>query len=215
MNKAVIFDLDGTLLDSIQDIADNINAMLMQFGYPQRRVDEIMQFIGNGARNLVKRSLPDTATGQEIDQRLEYYNKIYTESGCPLTKLFDGVKEVVETLKERGYKIAILTNKPQLATDRIYQRYMSELSIDLVVGQRDGVKIKPDPASALKILSEFSVEPKNAYFVGDGETDVLTAINGKMQSVAVLWGYRSKAQLEEAGAKIFVKTPLQLLDIIP
>jgi phosphoglycolate phosphatase len=120
----------------------------------------------------------------------------------------------MQNLKGRGYKLAILTNKPQITTDDVYKTYMSDLGFDLVIGQRAGVKIKPDPTSALEILKEFDVEPKNAFFVGDGETDVMTAINGKMQGIAVLWGYRSKEQLEKAGAKVFANTPKDLIKLI-
>ena len=214
MNKAVIFDLDGTLLDTLKDIAYYTNLMLEKFGYEKRSEKEIMQFIGCGSRNLIKLSIPVSVTEQELDERHAYYNKIYTESGSPKTKLFDGIKEVVKELKERGYKIAILTNKPQETTDNVYENYMKDLGFDMVVGQRKGVKIKPDPTSALEILSTFSVEPKNAYFVGDGETDVMTAINGGMNGIAVLWGYRTKSQLKDAGATTFAENPLQLLDII-
>ncbi|MBE5749842.1 MAG: HAD family hydrolase [Clostridiales bacterium] len=214
MNKAVIFDLDGTLLDTLGDIADNINLMLAKFGYPKRSEKEIMQFIGCGSRNLAKLSIPVSVTEEELNERHDYYNRIYTDSGSPKTHVFDGIKQVVKELKARGYKVAILTNKPQETTDNVYQNYMMDMGFDKVVGQRSGVKIKPDPTSALDILSEFSVEPKNAYFVGDGETDVLTAINGGMNGIAVLWGYRSKSQLENAGAKVFANTPLELLDII-
>ena len=214
MNKLVIFDLDGTLLDSLPDIYDNINLMLKKFGYPSRKREEVMQFIGNGARNLVKRSIPDGMSEEQIDKCLTYYNEIYTNSGSPKTKLFDGIRETVVELKNRGYKLAILTNKPQITTDRIYEEYMMDLGFDVVIGQRNGVKIKPDPITALKIIEELESSPENTYFVGDGETDVETSINANTCGIAVLWGYRNRAQLEKAGAKVFVNAPKELLSVI-
>lgn len=214
MNKAAIFDLDGTILDTLGDIADNINLMLEKYGYKKRTTEEVMQFIGCGSKNLARLSIPVEVTEEELEERHAYYNRIYTESGSPKTHVFDGIREVMQNLKERGYKTAILTNKPQITTDDVYKTYMFDLGLDLVIGQRAGVKIKPDPTSALEILKQFDVEPKNAYFIGDGETDVMTALNGGMQGIAVLWGYRSKEQLEKAGAKVFAKTPKDLLKLI-
>ena len=214
MNKAVIFDLDGTLLHTLPDIHFFVNEMLSHYGYPLRSEKEVMQFIGCGSRNLIKLSLPDGLTDDEISERHAYYNKIYTASGSPKTKLFDGIEQVIVELKNRGYKIAILTNKPQETTDNVYERYMKHLGFDLVVGQSAKVKVKPDPTTAKQILFNFNVLPENAYFVGDGETDVQTSINAGTNGIAVLWGYRSKEQLSVAGAKVFASSVEQLLTLI-
>lgn len=214
MNKAVIFDLDGTLLDTLPDIHYYVNQTLIKYGYPTHDEKAVMQFIGCGSKNLIKQSLPNGLTDEEVTERHDYYNRIYTESGSPRTKLFDGIKEVVATLKKRGYKVAILTNKPQETTDDVYAHYMIDMGFDKVVGQSGKVKVKPDPTAAKHILAEFKVEPSNCYFVGDGETDVMTAINLKAKGIAVLWGYRTKEQLKEAGAAVFAKEPKDLLDLI-
>lgn len=214
MNKLVIFDLDGTLLDTLPDISYYVNQTLVKFGYPTHEDDKIMQFIGNGARNLIKNALPNGTSEKVVDQCLEYYNNVYTQSNSPRTRLFDGVKQVVSSLKAGGYYTAILTNKPQMTTDVIYERYMLNMKIDKVVGQRDGIKIKPDPQTTLQILKEFNVSKQNAYLVGDGETDVLTAINAGINGISALWGYRTKAQLELAGSKHFAKSVFELLNLI-
>ena len=214
MQKLIIFDLDGTLLDSLPDIHYCLNQTLEKFGYAQHDKRSVMQFIGNGARNLVKYALPEGTSDQEIDRLLKYYNQIYTNSGSPRTKLFDGIKEIVKELGLRGYKMAILTNKPQMTTDAIFEKYMFDMPIAKVVGQRDGVKIKPDPTVTLSILEEFGVEKQNAYFIGDGETDVLTAINSGVNGIAVLWGYRTKEQLAKAGAQNFAFEQNDLLKIL-
>ena len=214
MNKAIIFDLDGTLLDTLPDIHFYVNQMLEEYGYNKRSEKEVMQFIGCGSKNLIKLSLPEGLTEEEITVRHERYNKIYTDSNSPRTKLFDGIKEVVKTLKERGYKLAILTNKPQETTDTVYERCMKDMGFDMVVGQSGKVKVKPDPTAAIEILKTLDVLPKNCYFIGDGETDVETSINLGSNGIAVLWGYRSKEQLREAGAKVFANRPKDLLSLI-
>lgn len=213
-NKTVIFDLDGTLLDTLPDIAENINIMLKHYGYPERSYAEMRKFIGCGARNLVKDSIGVPLSEKELDERLAYYNEIYTASSSPATKLFDGVAEMLEGLKARGYKIAVLTNKPQATTDRVVKEHLSRAGFDLVVGQREGVKIKPDKEAALYIMKTLGASPENTYMVGDGETDVMTAVNAGIHGVAVLWGYRDKDELEAAGAKIFVSSPKELFAVI-
>ncbi len=213
MNKAVIFDLDGTIIHSLPDILEHVNITLGKFNAPLRNADEIRQFIGNGARNLIKRSFGDI-TEQELDERLAFYNESYTSSGSPKTRLFDGVKELLLTLKEKGYRLAILTNKPQKTTDEVYQKYLSSFNFDMVVGQSSSVKCKPDKTATLNILEKLNVEKQNAFFVGDGETDVLTSINAGIKNISVLWGYRDKDQLQEVGATTFVNNPKEILSLI-
>lgn len=213
-NKVLIFDLDGTLLDTLPDIAENINKMLSKYGYPKRTYAEMRKFIGCGAKNLVKNSIGVPLTEAELEERLEFYNKIYTASSSPMTKLFDGVSDMLVELKKRGYKLAILTNKPQSTTDRVVKEHLSLFEFDAVVGQRQGVKIKPDKEAAVKIMNLLGCSPKNTYMIGDGETDALTAINAGINGISVLWGYRDKNELEAAGAKTFVSAPKELLEIL-
>ncbi len=214
MNKAVIFDLDGTILDTLTDIAENINRMLDHFGYPKLPSREIMQYIGNGARNLVKRSIKVKLTEEELDDKLAFYNRIYTAAPSDNTCVFKGLDEVISQLKERGYKTGVLTNKPQMTTDKVCEKYLSHLNFDVIVGQREGVPIKPDPTSLNQILKDLNVKKENAYFVGDGETDAQTAQNAGVNGICVLWGYRERKQLEAVGATVFVSSPQQLLKII-
>jgi phosphoglycolate phosphatase len=213
MNKAIIFDLDGTLIHSLPDILEHINITLQKYNAPLRNERDIRQFIGNGARKLVERSFGQV-TEEELDERLAFYNKSYTNSGSPNTRLFDGVKELLLALKERGYKLAILTNKPQITTEDVYKKYLSRYEFDKVVGQSANVKCKPDKEAVLWILKDLNVLPENTYFVGDGETDVMVANNAELKGIAALWGYRDREILEQYGAKIFAKSPLDLLNLI-
>ncbi|MBQ9734379.1 MAG: HAD family hydrolase [Clostridia bacterium] len=214
MNKAVIFDLDGTLIDSLPDIFEHVNITLEKYGAPKKDKSLIRQYIGNGARNLILRSFDHKIESERADEILAFYNKSYTESDSPKTQLFSGIKEVLLELKKRGYKLGILTNKPQLTTDDVYKTYLSEIGFDAVVGYSAGRKIKPDPEALFDMLKGLDVSIENAYFVGDGETDVEVAINAKVNGIAVLWGYRDKDQLLLAGAKAFADKPSDLLEFI-
>ncbi len=213
MNKLVIFDLDGTLIHSVPDILEQVNITLAHFNYPLCTENQIRQYIGNGARNLIGRCFGDL-TEEDLDQKLAYYNKIYTACGSPKTHVFEGMDKVLVELKKMGYKLAILTNKPQMTTDKVYQKYLSQFGFDMVVGQNSNVKCKPDKTATLNILKELDVEKENAYFIGDGQTDIETAKNADVKHIAVLWGYRDKDQLIEVGANTFATNPLDILKII-
>ena len=214
MNKAVIFDLDGTLIDSLPDIAEYVNKTLKKFGMPEKNYDFIRGLTGDGARNLINRAFDFKVSEEELEERLEYYNRKYTDSGSPKTRVFDGVGEMLTQLKKRGYKLGILTNKPQMTTDVVYERLLKQYNFDIVVGSRPGMKIKPDPTMLLQMLKEIDVLPENCYFVGDDRPDALIAINAGVKGVSELWGYRDKQALIEVGATVFASTPQEILEII-
>lgn len=214
MEKAVIFDLDGTLLDTVPDILDNINLMLKRFGYKEIDAETLKGYVGSGARKLCADCIGAPLSETELDERLAFYNGLYTLSESPKTKLFDGIDMVLRTLKKRGYKLAILTNKPQETTDKVYKNYLKDFGFDAVVGQSGGVKCKPDKTATVNILNKLGVLPENCYFVGDGETDVLTSLNAGTRGISVLWGYRKKHHLLKVGAKVFAETPKELLSLI-
>ncbi len=214
LKKAVIFDLDGTLLDSAGDICLFINRALEHFGYPSVSKQNVIKFIGTGARNLVKLCIGKPVFDEHLDEVLAYYNNVYATSESLLTRPFNGVEELLTTLKENGYKLAILSNKPQPNTQALYEEHFKKFAFDAVMGQSSLFKRKPDKTSTLKILGDMGVSVNDAYFVGDGETDVLTSINAGTNGIAVLWGYRDREQLSSAGAKVFANTPSDILSIL-
>ena len=214
MKKMVIFDLDGTLLDAVPDITDSANVTMEKFGFKKRTEQEMKTFVGNGARKIVERSVGMELPKEKIDEMLAFYNDYYTKHSSIRTHLFDGVPEVLKTLKERGYMIAIVTNKPQKTTNVVYDIYLKDFGFEKAIGPAVGGSCKPEKETTLNLLKEYDVLPENAYFVGDGEADVMVAINAGVKGIAALWGYRNKEQLQAVGATVFCEKPLGLLDII-
>lgn len=214
MDKLVIFDLDGTLLDTLPDLAYNVNKMLEHFMLPTVTTEDVRRYIGNGARKLVERSVGGIKDEKLFEEYFSYYNKLYDASKSSKTKFFDGIPKVLREFKRRGYKLAICTNKPQTPTENVYEQFFKEFEFDMVVGLSDKVVRKPDPSATLDIINKLGVQKENVYFVGDGETDVMTAKNAGVKSVAVLWGYRDKQELQDAGANIFALKPLDLINLI-
>ncbi len=214
MKKGVIFDLDGTLIDSVPDIADCLNDTLTRFNFPTVTIDKVKTIIGNGAKKLIIDAIDQVLPDEKIEELLAYYNDIYTSSSSPKTIVFDGMIEVLKTLKEKGYKLAVLTNKPQATTEKVCSIYLKEIGFDIVYGQMLGRVKKPDKTSTLEIIQKFNLSKENIIFVGDGDADYLTAKSAGVKSVSVLWGYRTKEQLINLGAKNFVNTPSELLDFL-
>ncbi|MBQ9513750.1 MAG: HAD family hydrolase [Clostridia bacterium] len=213
-NKLAIFDLDGTLIDSIRDITDNINAMLKYFGYKERTVEEVRTFVCFGAKELVRCAIAKDIGEEKLNDCVSYYNNLYTKSDSPKSKVFFGIKKVLKELKKRGYTLVVLSNKPQQTLDKVYNIYLKNCGFQEVVGGSPERKIKPDPSEVEKLLKKYSVEKENAYLIGDGETDVLAAVNANINSVAVLWGYRDETALKKVGATTLIKKPSLLLTIL-
>ncbi len=213
MKKAVIFDLDGTILDTREDIGDCMNLAIKDFGYEQRSYEEYKQAIGLDGVKLVKTILGDMPDEKAL-AIWDYYVPFVHRYGVKKTKVFDGVKEVLKTLKERGYKLSVFTNKTPDELKIFISRFLLELGFDDIVGVGNTPNAKPSPNEVFRILKDFDVLPENAYIVGDGETDILTAINAGTNAIGALWGNRSREQLSLVGAKVFASSPLELLDII-
>ncbi|MBO7345393.1 MAG: HAD family hydrolase [Clostridia bacterium] len=214
VNKAVIFDLDGTVTDTVADILDAMNQTLTEYGFETITESQMKDNLGGATREIVALSIAKEIDEETLDACTEFYTSKYIGNGSPKTTVFAGVKEVLLELKNRGYKLAVLSNKPLVEMQPIYERIIKPLGFDLVLGVCETVKPKPDPEATLNILKDWGVSPENAYFVGDGETDVVTAVNANIKVVAVLWGNRSREFLSRYGAKVFAEKPEDLLEII-
>ncbi len=207
--KLIIFDLDGTLLDTSDDLKNAMNAMLSEYGFPLITVEQAKAYIGNGAKKFVYRSLPENAK-ELTDEALSRYNSFYNGCGSPCTHLYEGMDKVLKNCKEKGAYIAIISNKPQPSTDAVYEEYLKDYSFDYVYGRREGFGHKPEKECGEYVLDVLGCTKENTLVVGDGETDVRFAINLGVECVSVLWGYRSKAVLKQEGSKCFANTPEEL-----
>jgi len=211
--KLVIFDLDGTLLDTSEDLMDSMNGMLDFYGYPNITLDQAKCYIGNGAKKFVYRSLPEDKKDM-VDEALIKYNEIYNASGSPKTHLYEGIDEVLKTVKSSGAVLAIVSNKPQPSTDEVYGRYLKDFGFDFVYGNRPGFNHKPDRECGEYVLNKFGVKAEDAVVIGDGETDVRFALNLGSSCIAVTWGFRSREVLAREGAEVFAENPFKLNELL-
>lgn len=213
--KTIIFDLDGTLCDTLDDIRTAINGMLVRLGYKTRTRGELLKFINNGARELVRRSLPKEVQKIEfiVDSALEVYTAEYAKSYCQRTKAFDGIKNLIMELKGRGYKLAVLTNKQHSLASTIIDTVFGKGIFNMVVGQGP-YPTKPDPTSTLAIVRATGAKPNLCVMIGDSDVDIKTAQNAQIESIGVCWGYRERELLEETGANHLVEKPEEILEIV-
>ena len=213
--KLVVFDLDGTLINSLEDLADSANWMLLQHGYPTHPVDAYRYFVGDGMRKLIERILPpEERNDVRIEQcKAEFvaYYKIHMEDK---TSVYEGITDLLKALKARGLKIAVATNKVHVAVEPLMAKYFPGIQFDSLIGQREGIPVKPAPQIMFDILAQCGCEPSEAFHVGDTATDMQLAHNAGVTPVGVLWGYRPLEELQEAGAKHIIQHPADLLGII-
>ena len=197
--KLLIFDLDGTLADTLITIRDSVNMALEKHQLPLRTYDEVMWAIGNGARELMRRSVPaELSTDQDfIDRIYEDYTEAYNKTFANIDGCYPFVSEVLHTLKERGYTLAVLSNKPDFYTKIIVEALFSDGIVSFAAGQTS-LPRKPDPTVPLMIAERFGVSPQECAFIGDSDVDVMTAKNSGMTAVACSWGYRPKEALQDA-----------------
>ena len=211
MIKGIIFDLDGTLVDTLDDLTDAMNAALTRCGCPVRTPIECRQMIGSGVRMFAQRALPDDKkhlTDELFTKMIAYYH----DHCLSKTKVYDGIKEVLTVLSERGIRLAVLTNKHQNPTDLIVRHYFGDETFAPVVGVVEGRKVKPDPTSTLEIIDDWGLKPDDVLYVGDSDVDIQTAKNAQIRCLGCLWGFRSKEQLIAAGAETLIEHPRQILD---
>ena len=218
MRKAIIFDLDGTLTYTLQDLADSANYALRRMRWPERSLDEIRQFVGNGVHKLIERAAPSAFEGRpveasQVEACFAHFRRHYLVHCQDHTTLYPGISDLLTALKERGLMTAIVSNKLQAGVDELYDIFFRGL-VDVAIGQREGMAMKPAPDMVNLALRQLGVSRDEALYVGDSEVDVATARNASLPFVAVLWGFRDRDHLVQAGASAFVDSPLKLLALL-
>ena len=215
MKKLVIFDLDGTLLNTIEDLGNAANYALSLNGYPTHSLASYPFFVGNGVRNLIRKALPDDArTDSIIDSLLKDFKEYYNEHNTDCTKPYDGIVELLRKLQDNGVKMAVASNKYQQATEKIIASYFGDIDFVAVYGQRDGVNVKPDPSVVFSILADAKVPKSDVLYVGDSGVDMETARRACVDSVGVTWGFRSEKELNEYHADRIVNKVSDIFDIV-
>lgn len=212
--KALIFDLDGTLLDTIEDIADSLNAVFSRFHFPVFPIDDYKYFAGRGIDELIHSAFQKGSINQtEFDRvKLGYINE-YAKRRNNKTRIFPGIMQLLTDLKNRNISVNILSNKPHFQTEDVVGDYFGDFKFDYIYGKKTHFEIKPNPESALEIVTKLGITPNDVLYVGDTNTDIQTAINAGFSSVGVLWGFRTKEELIESGANYIVSNPKEILRI--
>lgn len=211
--KAAIFDMDGTLVDTLEDIFEGVNEMLAHYSLPARSLEEVRNFVGNGARKLVARSLPKDSDEKFISEALEYYNGCYARHMLNKVKPYEGIMNFLTALENKKISLAICTNKQDFAAKAIAEKILSPIKFAAVVGDIPGQPRKPDPTRALAIAKKISVQPSEVAYFGDTAVDMQTAHNAGFFSVGVTWGFRPKSELIENNAEFIIDKPDDALKI--
>ena len=213
--RAVIFDMDGTLLNTLEDLRDSLNYALEKKGYPGRTLDEVRSFLGNGARVLLERATPENISKEDFNETYEIYSEYYLEHCRIKTRPYDGVMELLKKLSENGYKLAIVSNKGQDAVSELSKLYFGDY-VETAIGENEkaGIKKKPAPDTVFKALEILGCKASEAVYVGDSEVDRKTAENSGMDCISVTWGFRDRELLEELKPYAIVDEPVQILEFV-
>ena len=210
--EAILFDLDGTLLNTLEDLKDSCNAALEACGYAPRTLDEVRRFVGNGVGLLIRRALPEGAGEEEWARCLALFKAHYQNNLDNKTRPYPGIEQALDALLARGYRIGVVSNKFDAAVKALCAHHFPRIQV--AVGEREGVRKKPAPDSALAAAQALGVQPASALYGGDSEVDIQTARNAGMDCLSVDWGFRPEAVLREAGATRIIHSPGALLDAI-
>ncbi len=213
--KAVIFDLDGTLLDTLSDLGDSMNSVLQNHGLPIHDLESYKYMIGDGVELLVKRALPESlSVKDEVKEFVAEYRAAYEKNWKNKTRPYEGIIELVESLCSHGLRLAVLSNKPHDFTLLCVMEFLPYDKFGIILGHQSGKKTKPDPNGAIEIAEELSIPPAQILYLGDTGVDMKTAVSAGMHPVGVLWGFRAKDELVENGAKDLIDKPDDLLQIL-
>lgn len=211
--ECVLFDLDGTLLDTIVDLANSMNTVLNNLGFPMHEVEAYKFFVGDGIKPLAMRALPkgDHQDNNLVDRCVEEMRKEYGQRWADETKMYPGIPELLDALSTKKIKKVILSNKPHDFTLKVVDKFLSSWDFNAVIGAQDNLPKKPDPAGAMQIASQLGIANEKFIYVGDTSTDMKTATAARMYPVGALWGFRTAEELKKSGAAILIEQPLDLL----
>lgn len=213
MYKLAVFDMDGTILDTLEDLKDSTNFALEKCGYPTRTYDEVRRFVGNGIRKLIERAVPEGLTVEQIDRVHEVFTEHYKVHCADKTKAYDGIKPLLEKLRANGVKTAVVSNKADYGVQELCKEYFDGL-FDYAIGEREGIRRKPAPDSVNEALRVLGMSKSEAVYIGDSDVDFETAKNAELPCISVLWGFRDEEFLREKGATLFVHDPAEIYDIV-
>ncbi len=212
--EAIIFDLDGTLINSLEDLADSANEALSLHGFGTHTIAAYKKLIGNGVRQLIKSATPSDTPDNIIDKVLADYRTIYNRNYINKTKPYDNIQELLGILNQLNIKMAVCSNKPHEPTKKIVQEVLGQEYFEVIFGEREGIPRKPDPAALLEAAGIMGVSPSKVIYLGDSGGDMVSARNAGMFAAGALWGFREREELVEAGARVLFAEPLELVDFI-
>ena len=213
--KVILFDLDGTLLDTLDDLCNSVNRVLAEKGFPTHDLDRYRYFVGDGAMMLIIRALPKQKRNDDTIQAcVDGFKKDYSQNWKIKTRLYDGIAEMLDELIAQKLKLAILSNKPHKFTKQCVDELLPNWKFEIVLGQRDTVPRKPSPEGALEIAEHLNTKPENVLYLGDSAVDMQTAVAAGMFPAGVLWGFRSAKELQNAGAKALIERPSEILSLL-
>ena len=212
MYNTYIFDLDGTLLDTLTDLAASCNYALRTHGMPEHSVDDVRRFVGNGVRLLMERAIPNGAANPDFEATFATFREHYMHHSLDTTRPYPGILEMLSDLKARGCRLAVVSNKMMAATVELCRHFFPDV-IEVAIGEHEaeGIRKKPAPDTVFAALRELGVEKDGAVYVGDSDVDVQTAVNSGLPCISVLWGFRDRDFLIQHGAKTFISAPSELL----
>lgn len=204
-----IFDLDGTLLNTLADLANSCNYALTLMGMPERSIDEVRMFVGNGVAKLMERAVPADTSNEEIARALRIFKEHYMVHGLDTTRPYEGIMDLLQRLHDDGKRVAVVSNKFYDATVELCRHFFGDL-VEVAIGERSDILKKPAPDTVVEALRQLDVSRNGAVYIGDSEVDIQTAENVGIPCISVLWGFRDKAFLKEIGGKIFVEKPEEI-----
>lgn len=208
--KTYIFDLDGTLLSTLNDLASSTNYALRWAGMPERTIEEVRMFVGNGVKLLMERAIPEGVNNPKFEETYAKFREHYMEHNLDTTRPYDGVPELLHELKRRGKHLAIVSNKFYAATQDLAKHFFPD-TIEVAIGERENIRKKPAPDTVLEALRQLNVSKEDAVYIGDSDVDIMTAKNCSLPCISVLWGFRDKDFLIEHGGSLFVEKPIEIL----